>query len=226
MHDYAKPKYAEKAKLCYRDSFIVYMKTYDIFEDIVEVVETRFDTSNYELEQPLPKGKNKKVTGLMKDKLGGEIMTKFVGLKAKTYSYVIDDGNEDKTAKGIKTCVIKRKLEFKDYLKASQLKNKINHLEKMKLAQIVLRSFEEHIKNNKLTLKTLQRFKSEGHNVFIEEIGKIALSSNYDKRMQSIHLTETYGNRTSRDLLSEKEIIKYKNIIRHAKINNFDDVKK
>ena len=48
----------------------------------------------------------------------------------------------------------------------------------------------------------------------------IAFNSNYDKRMQSIHLTETYGNR------SEKEIIKYKNIIRHAKINNFNDVKK
>ena len=87
----------------------------------------------------MPKGKNKKVTGLMKDKLGGQIMTKFVGLKAKNYSYVIEDDNEDKKAKDIKTCVIKRKLEFKDYLKATQLENKTNHLEKMKLTQIVLK---------------------------------------------------------------------------------------
>ena len=49
MYDYAKPKYGEKAKLCYMDSFIVYIKTYDIYEDIVEVVENRFHTSNYKL---------------------------------------------------------------------------------------------------------------------------------------------------------------------------------
>ena len=70
------------------DSFILYNKTEDIYKDIAEDVETRFGTSNYELEcnsteRPLPKGK-KKVTGLMKDKLGGKIMTKFVGLIAKT----------------------------------------------------------------------------------------------------------------------------------------------
>ena len=56
---------------------IVYMKTNYIYEDIAEDVETRFDTSNYELDRPLPKGKNKKVIGLMKYELGGKIMTKF-----------------------------------------------------------------------------------------------------------------------------------------------------
>ena len=49
----------------------------------------------------------------MKGKLGGNIMTEFVGLKSKTYSYVIDDGSEDKKAKGTKKCVIKRKLKYK-----------------------------------------------------------------------------------------------------------------
>ena len=68
------------------DSFFVYIKTDDTYKDIAEDVRTRFDTSNYELDRPLPKGKNKIVTGLMKNKLGGKIMTKFVALKAKTCS--------------------------------------------------------------------------------------------------------------------------------------------
>ena len=61
-YDYVKPKYGEKAKLCYMDtdSFTVYIKTGDIYKDIAEDVETRFDTSNNELDRPLPKGKNKK----------------------------------------------------------------------------------------------------------------------------------------------------------------------
>ena len=57
------------------DSFFVYIKTDDTYKDIAEDVRTRFDTSNYELDRPLPKGKNKIVTGLMKNKLGGKIMT-------------------------------------------------------------------------------------------------------------------------------------------------------
>ena len=62
------------------DSFIVYLKTDNIYKYIAEDVETRFDTSNYKLDRPLPKEKNKKVIGLLKDELGGKIMTKYVGL--------------------------------------------------------------------------------------------------------------------------------------------------
>ena len=62
----------------------------------------------------MPKGKNKKVVGLMNDELG-KIMAKLVGLRAKTYSYLIDDGSEDEKAKGIKKCVIKIKLKFENY---------------------------------------------------------------------------------------------------------------
>ena len=78
-YDYMKPKYEEKGKLCYMDteSFIVYVKADDIHEDIAEDVETRFDTSNYELDRPLPKVKNKKVIGLMKDELIGKIIKEF-----------------------------------------------------------------------------------------------------------------------------------------------------
>ena len=75
-YDYVKPKYGEKAKLYCKgiDICIVYLKTNDIYKDVAEDVETRFDTSNYELDRPLPKGKKKKVIGLMKNELGGKVM--------------------------------------------------------------------------------------------------------------------------------------------------------
>ena len=91
------------------DSFIVYVKKLYIYKDIVEGVKTRFDTSNYELDRPLPKAKIKKIIGLMKSELGGKNMTKFVGLRAKTYSYLIDDGSEDKKAKDTKKVCYKKK---------------------------------------------------------------------------------------------------------------------
>ena len=80
------------------DTDIVYIKTDDLYKDIAKDVETRFDISNYELDRPLPKGKFKKVIGLMKDKLDGKIMIKFVRLRAKTYSYLINDSGKDKIA--------------------------------------------------------------------------------------------------------------------------------
>ena len=92
-----------------------------------------FDTSTYELDRALPKAKNEKVIGLMNDELGGKIMTKFVGWRAKTYNYVNDDGNEDKKAKGITKCVIWRNLKIENYensLEETQLDNKIKYLEK------------------------------------------------------------------------------------------------
>ena len=77
-----------------------------ILKDIAEDFEARFDTSNYELNRPLLKGKNK-VIGVLKDELGGKIVKEFTGLRAKTYSYLIDDGSEGEKAKGTKKCVIK-----------------------------------------------------------------------------------------------------------------------
>ena len=110
-----KQKYGEREQLFYMkaDSFIVYIKTDDIYRDIPEDVPTRFDTSNCELDSGLPKGKSKNVIGLMKDELGGKNMTKFVGLRARTYSYLIDEGSEDKKPKSTEKCVIKRKLNLK-----------------------------------------------------------------------------------------------------------------
>ena len=100
-YDYIKPKYQDNAKLCYMDtdSFIINIKTKGLYEDISNNVEKRFDTSNYEVNRPLSAGKNKKLIGLMKDELGEMIMTEFAALRRKAYSYLIDDGKNDKNQK-------------------------------------------------------------------------------------------------------------------------------
>ena len=118
-YDYINPKYGDRAKICYADtdSFIIYIKTEDLFEDISNDVKRWFDTSNYDEKnkRALPIGKNKKVLGLFKDELGGKIITEVVTLRAKTYAYLIDgyDGDDDykknkkinKKPKGTKKCV-------------------------------------------------------------------------------------------------------------------------
>ena len=118
------------------------------YKDIEEDFETRFDTSNFEIDnRPLSKGKNEKVIGLMKDELGGQIVKEFVGLRAKTYSYLKDNNDEDKKAKGTKKHVIKRKLKFQDYkncLEAARIENKINQLGK-KLKQIILKKIKKNL---------------------------------------------------------------------------------
>ena len=100
-YDYIKPKYQYNAKLCYMDtdSFVIHIKTEDIYEDIADDVEKRFDTSNYEINRPLPGCTNKKVIGLMKDELSEKIMSEFVTLRPKTNSNLKDDGNSDNKAK-------------------------------------------------------------------------------------------------------------------------------
>ena len=103
-YDYLKPKYGENIKLCYMDtdSLTVYVKTDDIYKDIAEDVENRLDPSNYEIGRPLLKGKNKNVIGLMKDELGGQTMKHFVVLRAKIYSYLKENNDENKKSKRCK----------------------------------------------------------------------------------------------------------------------------
>ena len=148
-YEYMKSKYGNDVKLCYMDtdSFIINIKTEDFYKDIANDVEKRFDMSNYEVDRPLPTGKNKKVIGLMKDELGGGIITEFVALRPKTYSYLTDDWKENKRVKGTKKCVIKRMIKFDDHKKC--------------------------LLNDEIILKSQQRFKSKGHNVHTENINKI-----------------------------------------------------
>ena len=98
-YDYLKAMYGDKIRLCYTDtdSFIMHIKTDDFYKDISADVDKWFDTSNFNKNdnRPLEIGKNKNVLGKFKDELGGKIMTKFVALRAKTYSFLIDDFTDD-----------------------------------------------------------------------------------------------------------------------------------
>ena len=167
-YDYIKPKYNDYVKLCYMDtdSFIMNIKTNDFYKDIANDVENRLDTSNYEVNRPLPTGKNKKVIGLMKDELGGKIITEFVTLRPKTYSFLTDNGKEDKKAKGTKKCVIKKMIKFNDYKKC--------------------------LLNDEVILKPHQRFISKKHDVYTKNINKIALSNDDDKRIVSPNKITSY----------------------------------
>ena len=176
-YDYMKPKYNINVKLCDMDtdSFIMNIKTNDCYKDIASDVENRFDTSNYEANtsetsalarRPLPTGKNKKVIGLMKDKLGGKIITEFVTLRPKTYSFLTDDGKEDKKAKGTKKCVIKKMIKFNDHKKC--------------------------LLNGEIILKSQQAFISNNHGVYTEDVNKIALSNDDDKRIVSPDKISSY----------------------------------
>ena len=116
-YDYMVPKYGDRLKLCYMDtdSLVYDIKTEDFYENIANDVEARFDTSGYSKTnfRPLPIGLNKKVIGLMKDELGGNIMTEFMALRLKLYSYKKLDGSEDKKCKGIKKCTVKKTLTLR-----------------------------------------------------------------------------------------------------------------
>ena len=103
-YDYIKPKYGDKARLCYMDtdSFIMY---------------TWFVTSNYDEKDKRPLSiDKKKVIGMFKDELGGKVMTEFCALRAKAYACKLDDDTEKKKAKGTTTCIVKREITFKNYV--------------------------------------------------------------------------------------------------------------
>ena len=134
--------------------------------------------------------KTKKVLGKFKDELGGKIMTKFVALRAKTYLFLIDDFTDDdyeknrivnKKAKGIKNSVIKREILFNNYID-SLFKNKALH-------------------------RSQQRFRSDHHKVYTEEVNKIALSRSDDKRIQTFDKVTTYPYCTNVFIVCRNEML-------------------
>ena len=165
------------------DSFVMDIKTDDFYKDINNDVDKWFDTSNYDKNdnRPLEIGKNRKVIGKFKDELGGKIMTEFCALRAKAYAYKLDDDTEMKKAKGTKKCIVKREITFKNYVDA--------------------------LFNDKVIVRSQQRFRSDHHKVYTEEVNKIALSSNDDKRIQTFDKVTTFPYGTNVFKLCEGKML-------------------
>ena len=162
-YDYMIPKYGDRLELrCMdTDSLIYRIKTEDFYSDISPDVESRFDTSGYPNDgsRPLPVGKNKKVIGLMKDELGGEIMKEFVSLRPKMYSYRVGN-SEPKKCKGTKKRVVKKTISFHDY-KACLFSGERSHRSRL-------------------------LFRSRKHEVKTLEVNKLVLSREDDKRINGV----------------------------------------
>ena len=117
---------------------------------------------------------------MFKDELEGKIMKEFCALRAKTYTYLMDDDSGTKKAKGVKRCVIKRRLRFENY--------------------------KDSLFNNKTIMWSQLRFKSDHHNVYKEEVNKIALNSNDNKRLQTFDRITTYPYETNAFKVCESEM--------------------
>ena len=152
------------------DSLVYHIQTKDFYTDIVDDVPARFDTSSYCSNRPLPTGINKKVVGLMKDKLGGEIMTEFTVLRPKLYSLKKLGGFEDKKCKGIKKCVVHKTLTFDDY-KNCLLVN---------LGDIY---------------RSQLMFRSSKHEVHMIEVNKVTLNRDDDKLISKMDGISTLARR-------------------------------
>ena len=192
-YDYIKQKYGDKARLCYTDtdSFVMYIKTEDFYKDIAGGVERWFDTSNYDKKdkRPLPIGKNKKVIGMFKDELGGKVMTEFCALRAKAYAYKLDGDTEKIKVKGTKKCIVKREITFNNYADA--------------------------LFNDEVIIKSQQRFRTDHHKVYTEEVNKIAVSSNDDKRIQTFDKVTTFLYGTNVFQVCENEMLLKNKLIEH-----------
>ena len=159
-YNYIKPKYGNKAKLLFTDtdSFLYEIQTEDFYKDISGDVKDRFDTSNYKEGHPsgIPTGINKKVLGMFKDEAAGKIIKEFVGLRAKLYSYKMDEGKEKKRCKGIKKAVVEKTISHENY--------------------------KTCLETGKEQLRTQNIIRSYEHVLYTEEVNKIALSAADDKR--------------------------------------------
>ena len=159
-YNYIKSKYADKAKLLFTDtdSLMYEIETEDFYKDISGDVKDRFDTSDYPENHPsgIPTGENKKVLGMMKDEVAGKIIKEFVGLRSKLYSFVMDDGGETKKCKGIKKQVVESSIRHEHY------KTCLTTGKELLRKQNILRSYD--------------------HEVYTEEVNKVALSASDDKR--------------------------------------------
>ena len=160
-YNYIKKKYGDKAKLLFTDtdSLCYEIETDDFYKDIAEDVKDKFDTSNFLKDHPsgIPIGLNKKVIGMFKDECGGKIMHEFVGLRAKLYSYKMHEGKQEKRCKGVKQSVVKNEISFEDY--------------------------KACLDTRKEQFRKMNMIRSHKHEIYTEEVNKVVLSADDDKRV-------------------------------------------
>ena len=179
-YNYIKKKYGDKAKLLFTDtdSFLYEIQTEDVYKDISEDVKDKFDTSNYPENHPsgIPTGINNKVLGMFKDEVAGDNIKEFVGLRAKLYSFKTEDGTEKKKCKGIKKAVVAKSIRHENY------KTCLQTGKEQYRTHTILRSYE--------------------HEIYMEEINKIALSAADDKRylLKDSYDTLAWGHYRIRDM--------------------------
>ena len=160
-YNYIKDKYVTKAELLFTDtdSLMYSIQTEDFYKDISQDIETKFDTSDYPKEHPsgILTGVNKKVIGMFKDEVAGKQITHFVGLRPKLYDFKVEEGKEVSKCKGIKKNVVKKTINFDDYVQC-------------------LFSDEKQMRSMKI-------IQSRHHDIYSKEVNKIALSNEDDKRI-------------------------------------------
>ena len=167
-YDYMKRKYDDESlTLCYMntDSLIYDITTDDFYKDIADDVADRFVTSGCVPDRPLPVGLNKKVIGLMKDKLGGNIMKEFVTLRPKMYAYKVGP-SESKKCKGIKKCVVKKTISFDDY------KNCLLGGGQSYRLQLMFRSTKQQVRTLEVNKLALRR--DDDKRIIVNEISSLA----------------------------------------------------
>ena len=140
------------------DSLSYLIHTDDFYKDISEDIKTKFDTSDYPPNHTsgILTGINKKVIGMFKDEVAGKQITHFVGLRPKLYSFKVEDSSTTKKCKGIKKNVVKKGINFQDYVEC-------------------LFSGEKQMRSMKI-------IRSENHDIYSKEVNKLALSNEDDKR--------------------------------------------
>ena len=160
-YNYIKRQYGDRAKLLFTDtdSLCYEIKTDDFYKDIADAIESRFDTSEYPKDHPsgIKSGVNKKVIGMFKDEAGGKQIEEFVGLRAKLYSYKVSGEEDHKKCKGVKKAVVRKSLTHDDYKKCL---------------------FTREEQSRKMNV-----IRSHLHEIYTEEVNKVVLSADDDKRV-------------------------------------------
>ncbi|VDI33807.1 Hypothetical predicted protein [Mytilus galloprovincialis] len=152
--------YGDNARLLFTDtdSLAYAIQTEDFYKDITPHVQEKFETSNYPTNHPsgIPSGVNKKIIGMFKDECGGKSMIGFVGLRPKLYAYKMDDGDTTKKAKGVTKAVIKQNITFDNYKRCLDTQQEI--------------------------YRPMNIFRSYRHQIYTQEVNKVALSAKDTKR--------------------------------------------